>query len=194
MSRKRFDIKKILLAALMTALLLAAGFGVYGAGKLIEKTTFPQKYLYTVEKSAAENGLKPELVFAVIKTESNFRESIVSSAGAVGLMQIMPPSADALDNKHKRPSEGRDLLDPDTNIRYGCEMLRWMLDEFKNEKTAIAAYNGGWGNVKKWLSDKSYSTDGKTLHTIPFKETENFVRRVLLTKEKYKELYYNGGI
>jgi soluble lytic murein transglycosylase len=58
--------------------------------------------------------------------------------------------------------------------------------------TALAAYNAGWGNVRKWLRDEAYSADGRTLHTIPFKETENFVKRVNAATDKYRELYYGG--
>ena len=193
MSRKRCRLKKPVAAALMTLLLLAAGFGVYFAGRLIEKATYPVYYREYVEKYAEKNSLEPAVVLAVIKSESSFRPNVVSSAGAIGLMQIMPRTAGKIaEHFGGEFSEDADLYDPETNIMFGCALLRWMSDEFGDTDTVIAAYNAGWGNVKKWLEDEAYSTDGATLHTIPFKETENFVRRVNAATEKYRELYYGG--
>ena len=193
MSRKRCKIRKSAVAVFLTLLLIIAGFGVYFAGRLIEKSTYPPKYREYVEKYADENGLEPELVFAVIKTESSFRPGVVSSAGAIGLMQLMPDTARKVAaHSGGKLSEDADLYDPETNIAFGCMLLRWMYDEFGNMDTALAAYNAGWGNVRKWLRDEAYSADGMTLHTIPFKETENFVRRVNAATDKYRELYYGG--
>ena len=193
MSQKRYRLRKPVVAALLTALIIAAGFGVYFAGRLIEKATYPVYYREYVEKYAEENSLDPALVFAVIKAESSFRPNVVSSAGAIGLMQIMPSTARRLaEHSDGTLSEDADLYDPETNIRFGCFLLRWMADEFGSADTAIAAYNAGWGNVKKWLADKKYSADGVTLDAIPFRETENFVKRVNLATDKYKELYYGG--
>lgn len=193
MSRKRYKLKKPVVAALLTALIIAAGFGVYFAGRMIEKATYPVYYREHVEKYAAENSLEPALVFAVIKTESSFRADAVSSAGAVGLMQIMPRTAGKIAERFGGAfSADADLRDPETNIMFGCALLKWMTDEFGNTDTAVAAYNAGWGNVKKWLADKAYSADGVTLDAIPFKETENFVKRVDLAADKYREIYYGG--
>lgn len=193
MSLKRSEIGNILLTLLLTVLIIAAGFGVNFAGKAILKASYPQKYCEAVESCAAEYGIEPALVFAVIKTESNFSADAVSSAGAQGLMQIMPKTADFLDKLAGRTPAERDLLQPETNIRYGCEMLKWLGDEFFATGTVLAAYNAGYGNVRTWLSDSAYSADGVMLHTIPFEETENFVGRVTFAAERYRELYYNGG-
>ena len=193
MSRKRYRLRKPAVAALMTLLLIIAGFGVYFAGRLIEKATYPIRYREYVERYAEENSLEPALVFAVIKAESSFRPEVVSSAGAIGLMQIMPRTAGKIAERFGGEfSADADLYDPETNIMFGCALLRWMTDEFGNTDTVLAAYNAGWGNVTKWLADEAYSTDGATLHTIPFKETENFVKRVASAAEKYRELYYGG--
>lgn len=142
---------------------------------------------------STEYGLEPALVFALIKTESNFVSDAVSSAGAQGLMQIMPKTADSLDKLAGRSCAERDLLLPEINIRYGCEMLKWLGSEFFTTETVLAAYNAGYGNVRIWLSDPAYSSDGVTLHTIPFEETDDFVGKVTFAAERYRELYYNGG-
>ena len=193
MSQKRYKIRKSAVAIALTLLIIIAGFVVYFSGKAIEKATYPMRYREYVEQYAEQNGLNPALVFAVIKTESSFRADVVSSAGAVGLMQIMPSTAEKLAKRlgEETPS-AEELKDPETNIKYGCAMLAWMRGEFGSMDTVLAAYNAGWGNVKKWLADEAYSSDGVTLHTIPFKETENFVGRVNLAAEKYREIYYGG--
>ena len=85
----------------------------------------------------------------------------------------------------KRNISNDDLFDPATNILYGTTYLRYLLDRFQNETaTALAAYNAGPNAVSTWLKDSSYSSDGKTLHTIPYAETRNYVKKVL---DYYKE-------
>ena len=193
MSRKRYRIRKSAVAVALVLLLITVGFGVYFARNAIEKATYPMRYREYVERYAEQYGLEPALVFAVIKTESSFRADAISSAGAIGLMQIMPSTAQKLAKRlgEETPSEEA-LREPETNIRYGCAMLAWMRGEFGSMDTVLAAYNAGWGNVSKWLADEAYSSDGVTLNVIPFKETENFVSRVNLAADKYRELYYGG--
>ena len=193
MSRKRYTIRKSAVAVALVLLILIVGFGVWFAGRAIEKATYPTRYREYVEQYAEQYELEPALVFAVIKTESSFRADAISSVGAIGLMQIMPSTAEKLAKRlgEETPTEA-ELREPETNVRYGCAMLAWMRGEFGSMNTVLAAYNAGWGNVSKWLADEAYSSDGVTLHTIPFKETENFVSRVNLAAEKYRELYYGG--
>ena len=94
-----------------------------------------------------------------------------------------------------RGEEGKytveDLFEPSVNIEYGCAILRDLLNDFGDEKCAVAAYNAGPGNVYAWLADPAISPDGKTLivENIPFEETRSYVERVESTKEKYHELY-----
>ena len=85
-----------------------------------------------------------------------------------------------------------DLLDPEISIKYGCALLRVLLNEYDNLATAVCAYNAGMGNVTSWLSDPAYSEDGVTLKEIPFEETRLYVQKVLQYKETYEKLY--GGI
>lgn len=194
MSRKRFRVSNAVGAVIILAALFTVGAVLNLAGLRLEKSAYPRKYCEYVEQYAAQNDLDAALVFAVIKTESGFRSDARSPAGALGLMQIMPATAEHLAMRmNEEVPDAEALLDAETNIRYGCEMLRWMYDEFGSVNTALAAYNGGWGNVREWLSDDDYSSDGVTLHTIPFTETDNFVRRVNIALEKYRELYYDGG-
>ena len=79
-----------------------------------------------------------------------------------------------------------DAFDPETNVRYGAYLLQWLLDRFENEATAIAAYHAGANIVHRWLDDPRCSADGKTLDTIPYADTADYVASVLRAKERYE--------
>jgi soluble lytic murein transglycosylase len=87
--------------------------------------------------------------------------------------------------------ESEDLFEPETNIQIGCWYLLSLYEEFGDMELALAAYNGGIGNVSQWLKDKSLSPDGKTLEHIPFPETEQYVKKVKKNLSVYKRLYEN---
>jgi len=154
---------------------------------------FPVKYQDIVIKHAINNNLNPSLVFSVIKVESNFQPNAVSRKDARGLMQIMEQTALWASRELKMENfEPDDLFDPETNIIIGCWYLRKLMDEFANDTDlAIAAYNGGSGNVKQWLSNSAYSSTGATLDIIPFKETEKYIKRVKNCMKIYDSLYGN---
>ncbi len=175
--------------------ILMLGIAFYAGYKIIwndsiAKNLYPLGYSEQVFKYADEYNLEKSLVFGIIKTESNFDENAVSSAGALGLMQIMPDTFEwaLLRDKNKTLSK-KDIYTPEINIKYGCFIFRLFLDEFEVEETAIAAYNAGRGAVNKWLSDERYSKDGKTLYYIPYGETRHYVKKVIANKNKYNEIY-----
>ena len=154
---------------------------------------YPQKYTEQVEKNAKEFDVDEALIYAVIRTESGFREDVESSAGAVGLMQLMPSTFDwlqeSLDGEITYSSDA--LKDPDINIRYGTYLLSVLLKQYDNDvDTAVAAYNAGTTTVDGWLQDSSCSPDGKTLTNIPYEETATYVQRVEESREIYQKLYY----
>lgn len=152
---------------------------------------YPITYLQTVIDSANEYNLDPYLVFGVIKTESAFNPDARSHQDAIGLMQITMPTGKWIAEKMKITNfEEKDLYDPQTNIKMGCWYLNNLKNEF-NEDTilTLAAYNAGRGNVNKWLKDEKYSKDGKKLKNIPYKETDEYVKKVQVTAEMYRKLY-----
>lgn len=155
---------------------------------------YPQKYVQEVESSSREFGVDEDLIYAVIRTESGFRQEVESHAGAVGLMQLMPETfewlQEDLDGKVTYPPER--LKDAAVNIRYGTYFLSWLLERYGNVDTACAAYNAGISNVDEWLSDSRYSSDGRTLRTIPYKETAQYVERVREALEMYRKIYTSG--
>lgn len=157
----------------------------------LDKANYPQKYSELVEKYANEYDLEPALVYAVIRTESGFNPDAESNVGACGIMQMMPSSFEWLQEKRGATGEYTtdDLFNPEICIDYGCYLLKYFYDYYGDERCAVAAYNAGFV-VGEWLEDKNYSQDGKTLDTIPYPETSNYVDKVENAKEMYIKLYY----
>lgn len=148
----------------------------------------PKKYTGQVLSHARENGLEEELVFAVIRAESNFDKDALSRAGAVGLMQLLPSTADFIAALNKGGIT--DLYDAEQNIAAGCLYLRYLFERFGGVEEVLAAYNAGEGRVRVWLSDTRYSEDGKTLLHIPIEETRAYVKKVKKFYKCYKILYF----
>jgi soluble lytic murein transglycosylase len=123
--------------------------------------------------------------------ESRFMPDAVSNKDAKGLMQILPSTARwAAEKMGIMDFEEAMLMDSEINIRIGCWYLGFLASQFPdNWELVLASYNGGIGNVRKWLSNKEYSRDGQRLDHIPFQETRNYVVRVLEAYEIYKGLY-----
>lgn len=158
----------------------------------VMKALYPVKYSEFVMKYSREYDIDPLLVYAIIKTESNFDPEAVSNAGALGLMQITPETFDWAKNKMgaaARPAG--DILDPETNIQYGVYIFSCHFKEFQNLRLAAAAYHAGRGNVNRWLKDTHYSPDGENLTVIPISETENYVYKIVENYARYSKLY--GG-
>lgn len=158
----------------------------------IERAIYPKpsEYAQYVSRYSSEYGVPEELIWAVIKTESNFKASAVSGVGAVGLMQLMPDTFNEITNS--RLNERLDAgmrYDPETNIRYGTYYLSYLYARYGSWSTALAAYNAGLGKVDVWLENKDYSNNGSTLNHIPYKETRNYVKKVQKALEMYEKLY-----
>ena len=179
MSSKLFKIFLAVLAVLIAVIGVKSGYNV---GK---QANHPVAYNEFITKYAAKNKLDPYLVMAVIKVESNFVPE-ARSQYAAGLMQLTEETAEW--NAKQMNLKDYDYLDPETNIRMGCHYLRHLIDKYDNIDTALAAYNGGMGNVSKWLNDSRYSDDGVTLKYIPFAETRNYVHKVNRHWESYKNI------
>jgi soluble lytic murein transglycosylase len=133
----------------------------------------------------------PYLVASVINSESKFQERALSSKGAYGLMQIMPATGEWISTYVDLDNFNNNMLyDPEINIKLGCWYLNNLSKEFNSQlDLVLASYNGGRGNVNKWLANSEYSKDGKTLNNIPFAETKEYVRKVKFSYKMYKILY-----
>lgn len=151
---------------------------------------YPKKYSEYVERYALEYGLDINLAYSIIKCESNFNESSVSHANAIGLMQI---TADTLEwaalKANDKEVSANSLLSPEINIKYGCYIYSLFYSEFEDTTVALACYNAGRGNVLSWLGDKRYSDDSKTLKNMPFSETRNYIKKIENTRMIYELLY-----
>jgi len=175
----------ILTVYLLICWVLIALFGLtYMYNK---KYVYPLKYKELVFEYADYYGLERALVFAVIKTESSFSSNTVSKAGAIGLMQITKNTGEYI--AQKLGVENYNLMDSNDNINFGCYYIKYLYVRFKDMDTALVAYNAGEGNVSLWLMDDNLSSDGKTLKSIPFKESREYIRKIHKNFEKYKKLY-----
>lgn len=152
-----------------------------------KKYIYPVKYSEYVDKYASEYNLNKFTVYAFINVESSFNEDAISPKGAIGLMQILPSTANFIADKLNVTTY--DLSDPETNVAFGCYYLRYLMNKFKDSRLVICAYNAGETRVREWLKDNRYSKDGITLNVIPYKETKNYVDKIEKTFEKYVNLH-----
>ncbi len=159
--------------------------------KTILRNIYPTEYAESVLHYSEEYGIDPYLVFAVIKAESGFDPDARSRKNALGLMQITEKTA--LWGAEETGMKGfvaDDLFVPDINIKLGCWYLDRLMEEFDGyTELVVAAYNGGSGNVKKWLNDSALSKSGKKLDRIPFGETDRYVKKVGRYVKIYRKLY-----
>ncbi len=177
---------------LKSAFILALGAAViYLSAPYILKTLYPLKYEDCIDKCSEKYGLDKFLVMGVISAESRFSEDAVSPKHAKGLMQLKDDTAYWCAEKYGIEGE---IYEAEVNIEIGCAYLSYLMDLFGgDEENALAAYNAGQGNVKKWLADSRYSADGKELDTIPYAETREYVERVGKREQIYKRLYGKNG-
>ena len=188
--------RKRRIATVVTAIVLAlalTGMGLWLVFMRRPETTvqlYPMTYETELRANAAANGLDPALPAAVILAESSYMPEAVSEANAQGLMQLLPSTAEWVAGKFDEAYLEGCLFEPDTNIKYGCWYLGYLIRRFDGNLTcAIAAYHAGQGTVDGWLANPEYSPNGATLQTIPSGATDTYVKRVLKYYEKYKELY-----
>ncbi len=150
----------------------------------------PRAYEGLVREVAAAHGLDPNLLLAVMRVESVYQRQIVSYAGAVGLMQIMPRTGRLIANALGRDDfTTADLLDARTNLDFAAWYLASLIDRFDGRlPLAIASYNGGPHNVRRWLRDHAATMPlDAFLERIPFEQTHRYVRRVLGHYAAYRE-------
>ena len=166
---------------------LIAGILINFVWTLFEKLSYPRQYSEYVEKYSLEYNIPEALIYATIKVESNFDPNVVSSAGAMGLMQMLPSTYEWLTSKLGDEYSQDALYDPETNIKYGTYYLQYLYSRFGSWEKAIIAYNWGEGNFSDFLASEGY-TEGD-YNSIPAEETRNYVKKVMHHWKKYKELY-----
>lgn len=174
---------RLIICAVMITVLAVWGYNA------AMRYLYPEKYSEFVEKYSKEYCVDKELVFAVIKCESNFKPNAGSYAGAKGLMQLTEETfndvGEMIGDKNI-PEFSEYGTDIEINIKYGTKYLSYLLDVFEGDKTAaIAAYNAGMGNVRKWMGENESLGYGD----IRFGETSGYVKKVQRIEKIYKKMY-----
>ncbi len=173
-----------LVVAVLLVIGIVIGIARFDFGDKLGELTLPLRHEDIIRQQAAEKGVPADLIAAVIYEESKFEDQ-TSSAGARGLMQITPDTADTIENL----SGGEtfvydDLADADLNIRYGTFYLAYLLDKYDGDVIAtLAAYNAGEGNADAWGGANMKLSD------IEFAETSDYVRDVLERRDQYRDKY-----
>jgi soluble lytic murein transglycosylase len=179
---------------------LAHGWGIAANGDktlALRRLELPRAYWSEVTQLAKQTGVDPYLILAIAKQESTFRATVVSHAGASGVMQLMPKTAQWLQSKDPDIPAGasNNLKCPINSISLGANYIEQMIDRSGgNLIYAVASYNGGPGNVDKWR--KQFPTDNLDafIDSIPYEETKDYVRKVLGYYMGYRSLYPDAGV
>lgn len=156
---------------------------------------YPYRYRDEIGRRASQYQFDPLLIAAVVRTESKFNPQAVSHSGARGLMQVMPETGRwAAGELGIEPYDLERLFDPPTNVWIGA----WYLDSLRHDfggdiVLALAAYNGGRRNVAEWLDTAQWNGEHQNIDQIPFRETREFIKRVMTAYGRYVWLYEGGG-
>jgi len=174
--------------AVVAAAIVALVLALPVAKRAVNALGLPLQYSSVIRQEATDKHLDPALVAAVIYAETKF-DPRTSSAGAVGLMQLMPETAAFLAKRSGATTfTTADLSTPEVNIAYGSYYLRYLLNVYHgNTVLALAAYNGGETNVNSWV--RSARGQRFRVMDIPFPETRAYVSRVLMARGEYRKTY-----
>ena len=183
---------KVIIIALFLVLIVVL-LGPIGFGEKMMKIMYSKKYENLVVIYSEKYQVDSDLIFALIKAESNFNSSAVSGKGAKGLMQLMEETAKDVSKKTDlkiEPDEiGEKLLQADVNIELGTKYISILLEKYNNTAIALTAYNAGIGTVDNWIEKGIIQNDGEDIQNIPYKETNNYVRKILRDYKIYQKIY-----
>ena len=191
---KRKTLYKLIQRGLAVLLILAAiGAALFAVFQdKINRWEYPIEYAEYVTYYADKYEIDPLMLYAFIRTESNFDPMADSDAGARGLMQITEVTFDWIKSKIA-PTEDltfEDLYDPETNIRFGSYFVSYCLLRYQDDlATAAAAYHSGWGTVDDLLAQEQYSADGKALDHYPYPQMRLYVKKITSSYQHYQEIY-----
>lgn len=188
MTNKFIKLLVICIIILATWLIL---FKIVRIQDTILKTIYPTKYKEYVEKYAGEYGIDKYMIYAIIKAESNFNPEVTSQSDAIGLMQLLEETAIERSSAiNELEVTKQDLYNPEINIQLGTSYYSYLLSYYKgNTVLALTAYNAGIGNADTWIKEGIIKQDGSDIENIPYKETNNYVRKILRDYQIYLKLY-----
>ncbi|MCD1258954.1 lytic transglycosylase domain-containing protein [Paenibacillus athensensis] len=157
----------------------------------IGRKLYPIYYKQEIRQNATKYQIDPFLIAAIIRVETNYQYHLESKKGAIGIMQLMPDTAQwIVETANLGTYTHDDLHRVEVNIGLGAWYLNWLFNHYDgNMLYAIAAYNAGQGNVNKWKQSDTWDGTIEQVAQIPFGETRHYVQRVLYYYEKYRELY-----
>ena len=182
---------KIIIGTVIMVLIITILFVLFKDKFL--KILYPKTYSEIISVYAEEYNVEENLIYAVIKAESNFDSSAVSNRDAIGLMQIVEETAIDVAKKNNIDIDTEnieeEILDIDNNINIGTKYLSTLLTQYGNIEVALAAYNAGIGTVNNWIDKQIIKADGSDIENIPYKDTNNYVRKILRDYRVYNELY-----
>ena len=182
MIRKNAKKLLIILVAIILIVIVARCFN-----KLMMKMIYKKDYSEYVIKYSQKYEVDENLIYALIKAESNFKADAVSNKNAQGLMQLMFATAEEVANKNGIELTEENILNPDININIGTKYISTLLEKYECVELAIAAYNAGIGNVDKWIEKGIIKSDGSDIENIPFRETNTYVRKIMRDYKIYSE-------
>lgn len=185
---KKF-LKKTVIIIILIALIYFLLFKVIKIQDIIYRAVYPKLYSTEVSKYAEEYGVDENLVYAIIKAESNFNEHAVSRSNAVGLMQLMYDTATDIATIVNIEIDEEKLLDPDININLGTKYISMLIAKYGNIEVALASYNAGSGNVDNWIANGTIRADGSNIENVPYNETNNYVRKILRDYKIYSDFW-----
>lgn len=181
----RKNAKKVLILLISIILIVILAISI---NKQMIKTMYKKEYTEYVSKYAKEYEVEENLIYAIIKAESNFNPKAVSNKNAKGLMQLMYSTAEEIAQKNEITLTEENILEPETNINIGTRYISNLLKRYECTELALAAYNAGSGNVDKWIKNGIIKADGSDIENIPYKETNTYVRKIMRDYKIYMEL------
>ena len=154
----------------------------------VMKKIYKKDYPEYVSKYSQQYNVEENLIYAIIKAESNFKANAISHQNAKGLMQLMEPTAKDVAKRFGIELTDDNIIEPETNINIGTKYISTLLDKYGSVEVALAAYNAGSGNVDKWIQNGIIKEDGSDIENVPYKETNMYVRKILRDYKIYMEL------
>lgn len=180
--RRKLRILPVLLS-IFTLLLVVVALVIIISSR---EVPLPVEYSEIVEAVSFEEGVPENVLYAVIYTESSFVSDAVSVAGAVGLMQMLPETAEWLCSREGVEFDKEMLTNPEFSIKYGAKYLKILYDRYENWDAAHAAYHAGFSRVDSWLEEgTAYYNDDGQLKGIPLTSTDLYVNKIRDLREKY---------
>ena len=155
--------------------------------KQMVKVLYKREYSEYVSKYSQKYEVEEDLIYALIKAESNFDSDAISAKNAKGLMQLMYSTAEEIASKNGIELTEENILEPEVNINIGTKYIATLLEKYNCVEIALAAYNAGSGNVDKWIKNGTIKADGSDIENIPFKETNIYVRKIMRDYEIYRD-------